>query len=97
MDIEIIERKENPLLDREEIKFEVTYDQATPSREVIKKKLAAMLNVDAEITILREIKGHFGKTVSSGFATVYPSYEIAQKVETKPILKRNTFGGDSDE
>ena len=52
MDIEIVERKDNPLLDREDISFKLSYDNAaTPSREAVKAKLAALLNADVAIQV----------------------------------------------
>ena len=98
MNIEIIERKENKLLDREEIIFELQYEgEATPNRLAVQSKLAALVNADAERTIIRKIQGHFGKQASTGYAYVYPTVELMQRLESKHIIKRNTAGGDSDE
>lgn len=90
MQIEILERKENPLLDREEITFNLTYENAsTPSRESVAAKLAALVNADKERTIISMIKGHFGQHQSSGKAHVYPTVELAKKVELDHIMVRN--------
>jgi small subunit ribosomal protein S24e len=98
MEIKILERKENPLLDREEVDFSVEYtESATPSRLAIKTKLAAMLNADADQTIIRRIDGHFGRQVSHGIAYVYPDVETAKRIESKHIIKRNTAGAESSE
>ena len=95
MNIEIIERKENPLLDREEITFELHYDgESTPSRLSVQSKLAAIVNADAERTIIRKIKGKFGRQISIGQAYVYESIEIKNRVEADHIIKRNIAGGD---
>ncbi len=97
MNIEILERKENPLLDREEITFELHYDgESTPARLAVQSKLAALLNADAERTIIRKIEGKFGRQVSTGHAYIYPSVEIRDKVEAAHIIKRNTAGGDDE-
>ncbi len=90
MDIEIIEKKDNPLFNRIEIKFKIMHEgEATPSRDEVVSKVAAMMNADKEQTILQEIKGHFGVNYSTGFANVYESKDIAMSIEPKYILIRN--------
>ena len=96
MEIEIIERKENPLLNREEVTFRVGHDmETTPSRDTIAAKLAAMVNADREMTILKKVETEFGKNTSVGYANVYSS-EKAREIEPNYILKRNGVGGDEE-
>ncbi len=90
MEIEIIEKKDNPLLKREEIKFKIDHtDSQTPSREVVASKLAAMLNADKNCTVLREIRSQFGIQEALGFANLYSSEDDAKQLEPKHILIRN--------
>lgn len=90
MEIEIIERKVNPLLKREEITFKIDHPASpTPSRNAISSKLAAILNADKNRTILKEIKTQFGINEALGFANLYETEEIAKQVEPKHILIRN--------
>ncbi|MHA2252149.1 MAG: 30S ribosomal protein S24e [Candidatus Kariarchaeaceae archaeon] len=90
MEIEILERKVNPELKREEISFKIDHDSAqTPARSVVVSKLAAMLNADKSQTILKEIKSHFGKHEAIGYANLYETEDFALEIEPKHILKRN--------
>ena len=90
MEIEILERKENPLLKREEISFKIHHpDAQTPSRTVVISKLAAILNADTSKTILKEIQGQFGIQESLGHANVYEDENVALRLEPEHILIRN--------
>ena len=93
MEVSIISRKENPLLEREELIFLVNHEsKGTPSREEIKNKLAAILNVDTERLFIKKIESEYGITRSKGNARIYKSLERALLVEPKHIVKRNLGG-----
>ncbi|MHA2502043.1 MAG: 30S ribosomal protein S24e [Candidatus Kariarchaeaceae archaeon] len=97
MDIEVIERKENPLLHREEVTFKVSHPEAeTPTRESIAAKLAAIVNADRDMTIVKKVESEFGKNSSLGYANVYED-EASREIEPNHILKRNGIGGEADE
>lgn len=90
MEVSIISRKENPLLEREELIFLVNHEsRGTPSREEIKNKLAAILNVDTEKLFIKKVESEYGITRSKGIANIYKSLERAVLVEPKHIIKRN--------
>ena len=90
MEVRIISRKENPLLEREELVFIVEHDsQGTPPREEIRNKLAAMLDVDTQKLFIKKIESEYGIARSKGIARVYKSLERALLVEPKYIIKRN--------
>ena len=44
MDIDIIEEDGNPMLHRTDVRFQITHDEATPSRLSVRDSLAAKLN-----------------------------------------------------
>ena len=93
MELEIIEKKDNPLLNRTEVKFKVKHQgEKTPERELVKNDLAEMLKVNKSLVIIDYIRPGFGIAVSSGYAKIYKSIEDAKKVEPSYILKRNKFG-----
>ena len=90
MEITITERKENPVLKREELTFTIEHEgENTPSREVIASKLAAIVNADKDRTILKKIRTQFGKHEAIGMANLYPTKEDAINIEPNHILKRN--------
>ena len=93
MELEIIEKRENPLLNRTEVKFRVKHQgEKTPERELVKSDLAEMLKVKKSLVIIDYIRPSFGMAISSGYAKIYKSIEDAKKIEPSYILKRNKFG-----
>jgi len=87
MDIEIESRRENKLLDREEIYFMVKYDGATPSRKKIREHFKNM-GLSGFI-VVDKIKPIFGAREAKGYAKVYKSEEKAREIEPDYIIKRN--------
>jgi len=96
MDIDIIEEDENPMLHRTDVRFEVTHEEATPSRLSVRDSLAAMLNKDAEEVVVRNLDTKFGMRKTIGQAKVYDSPEFAQDVEQDHMLERNKIVADGD-
>ena len=65
--IEILEEKRNPIIDRVEIKFRVDHFAAgTPNRLDVKKKIATMKKSNKNLTIIKELKTHFGASYAIG-------------------------------
>jgi small subunit ribosomal protein S24e len=90
MEVSINSRKENQLLEREEITFTVNHDsKGTPTREEVRNKLAALLNVDTQKLFIKKIATEYGAAKSKGTANVYKSPERALLLEPKYIVKRN--------
>ncbi len=95
MEIEIESRKENKLLEREEIHFIVRYDGATPSRKKIREQLKGM-GINGFI-VLDYVKPVFGAREAKAYAKVYPSEQKARKVEPEYKIKRIMAGGGGQE
>ena len=96
MDIDIIEEDENPMLHRTDVRFEVTHEEATPSRLSVRDSLAAMLNKDSEEVVVHELDTKFGMRTTIGYAKVYDSPEYAQDVEQDHMLDRNKIAVDGE-
>ncbi|RMG42498.1 MAG: 30S ribosomal protein S24e [Methanobacteriota archaeon] len=95
MEVNILEEKKNPLLDRLEIIAELSFpNEATPSREAVISRMSALLNTDKDRFVLREIKTRFGENKAIAYARIYDSPEIAMKLEHQYILKRNKLIGE---
>jgi len=93
MELEILEKRENPLLNRTEVKFRIKHEgEKTPERELVKNDLAEELKVSKDLIIIDYIRPHFGIAVSSGYAKIYKSGEDGKKVEPDYVLKRNNYG-----
>lgn len=99
MDIEIVEQEENPLLHRTDVRFQVTHDDATPSRLAVRDSLAAALDRDAEEVVIHELDTKFGMRKTIGYAKVYESAADAAAVEQEYMLDRNKIsaGGEAAE
>ncbi|MBP1909954.1 30S ribosomal protein S24e [Methanolobus bombayensis] len=89
MDIKIIKDKNNALLNRRELNLIVTYDGATPSRNDVRSKLAAMLNVPLELVIIQKIKNEFGKQELEVYVKIYEDEARMKQVEESYVLERN--------
>lgn len=97
MDIEIIDREENPMLHRTDVRFEVTHEEATPERLQIRDSLAAELDKAAGEVVVHSLETRFGMRTTEGYAKVYDDPEFAQDVEQEYMLERNHIGTDDGE
>ena len=88
--IEVIEEKKNPLIDRKELKFRVDHFGAgTPNRLEVKKKIAANQGADEKLTIIRNLNTHFGASYVIGKAHIYENSKDLQYFESFHIQVRN--------
>ncbi|WP_258083202.1 30S ribosomal protein S24e [Thermococcus thermotolerans] len=90
MEIKVTEIRENKLLGRKEIYFDVIHEgEPTPSRADVKGKLVAMLDLNPETVVLQYIRSYFGSRVSKGYAKAYESKERMLYIEPEYILIRD--------
>jgi small subunit ribosomal protein S24e len=90
MEINIIKKTENPLLDRIEIDFECVYQgESTPKVLDVKSKLVAMLDADKNLLVVDKVKPHFGEGKAKGYAKIYGTVESLNDIETEHILNKN--------
>ncbi|MGC9132951.1 MAG: 30S ribosomal protein S24e [Nanopusillaceae archaeon] len=90
MEINILNREKNALLNREEMLVNIEHKgEATPKREELRKKIAAMIGKDEKLIIVEKILTEFGKNRSRAFINVYENENDMKKIEPKHILKRN--------
>ena len=92
MKVKITSQKQNPLLGRREITFEVEHKETggTPPRLEVRKDLAAKLKKDAELVYIKRMETKTGTMVAVGEATAYDSTEQAKLLEPEHIIVRNT-------
>ncbi len=94
MELELVSEKENPMLRRTDVTFEVTHDDATPERLSVRDSLAAMLNKDANEVVVRHLDTKFGMRKTLGEARVYETPDVARDVEQDHMLERNKIEAD---
>src|SRR5712692_3297956 len=90
MQLEVLTRKENPLLKRVEVRFKATHKaEPTPTRDALRAFLARELQATKDIVVIDFQASTFGRYETVGYAKVYKSKEEALKVERRHILVRN--------
>ncbi len=101
MEVEIIDEEENPMLHRTDVRFQLTHEEATPSRLSVRDSLAAKLNKDAGEVVVRKLDTKYGMRKTVGYAKVYDDAEHAKAVEQRYALERNKIateeGGEEPE
>jgi ribosomal protein S24E len=89
MKLEMIEKKENKLLDRLEIKFCIKGSGPTPKRSEVRNQIAIKLKIKADGIILDWLRTRYGEQATYGYAKIYKSLEAASEVEPEYLIKRN--------
>ena len=90
MEIKILSKKENPLLNRTEIEFECDYpSEGTPNLLDVKHKIVALEDSSNDLLVVDNMKPSYGATKAVGLAKVYDSVEKLQEIEAKAVLAKN--------
>jgi len=90
MQLEVLQRKENPLLKRIEVTFKANHKaEPTPTRDALRAFLAKELKATKDIVVIDYQASTFGRYETVGEAKVYKTKEEALAVERKHILVRN--------
>lgn len=89
-EIEILEEKKNLLIDRMEYKLRIEhFGTGTPNRLEIRSKIATLIQSNEKLTVVRNIKTHFGSAYSIGTVYAYENKEDLQFYEPFYIQVRN--------
>jgi small subunit ribosomal protein S24e len=91
LDIQVIEAKNNTILNRRELVFKVIHDESTPTRKSVVERLAATQNSKVGLVYVDSLKTEFGKRETIGYAKIYETAERAKEIERAHIIERNTF------
>jgi small subunit ribosomal protein S24e len=90
MEIEIIKKHDNALLERTEVDFRVRHPgETTPTRDSIREALKEALKVSKETLVIDRMKGEFGKGETTGYAKVYRTLERAKYIEDEHVMVKN--------
>ncbi|MFB0500119.1 MAG: 30S ribosomal protein S24e [Candidatus Hadarchaeaceae archaeon] len=89
MKVEIIEKTENQLFKRTEVKFKADHaGEPTPKRLDVRAQLASQLGVAAELIVIEKLASTHGRQMASGIARAYSSREQLEGLEPKFLLQR---------
>jgi len=90
MQLEVLQRRENPLLKRVEVTFKAIHkSEPTPTRDALRAFLAKELKATKDIVVIDSQASTFGRYETVGYAKVYKTKEEALALERKHILVRN--------
>ncbi|RZN60826.1 hypothetical protein [Methanonatronarchaeum sp. AMET6-2] len=91
MEIDIFERKENPAVKREEIRFKIDHmGNGTPTRSEVKAKIAAEEDLTKSLLVVDNLKTKTGLGVTEGYAKIYTRMDDLKEIEQDHIVERNT-------
>ena len=86
MKLEITKVKENPLMDRREVKAEVKHEgDATPSEEDVLGRIAADIGLDQDNVEVNHIYTNYGDNDSEAFIHIYEEFEYSENLETSSL------------
>ena len=88
MNVNVISKTDNAVLERKEIEAEVSFDGATPSRNDIRKAISSKVGINPDLMVLREISSSFGKQSVKVIAHAYSKKEQMLKTEPEYMIKR---------
>ncbi len=90
MELQVLTRKENPLLKRVEVTFKAVHKaEPTPTRDALRSELAKQLKSAKDAVIVDRSNSSFGRYETLGYAKIYKSKEEALSIERSHILVRN--------
>jgi small subunit ribosomal protein S24e len=92
MEVKVVSEKQNPMLRRKEVSFQVEHGQAgsTPSRAEVRKAIATTLRIDESIVFVKKFETKTGTHIAVGIANIYDTIEQAKSIEPQYIVKRNS-------
>ena len=90
MEIKIISQKENPLLKRKEVQFDVEHNTgSTPPRLEVRRAVATALKANVDLVFIKKFITKTGTHTAAGTANLYETVDQAKLIEPEYIVKRN--------
>lgn len=86
MEIEITTVKENPLMDRREVKADIKHENdATPSKEDVLSRITADEGLDKDNVEVNHIYTNYGSKKSEAFMHIYEEFEYDESLEEDTV------------
>lgn len=91
MEVKILSEKQNPMLKRKEVNFQIEHEQSgtTPSRKEVRRAVAVTLKTDENTVFVKRFVTRTGTRTAVGVAHIYDTLEQAKIVEPEYVVKRN--------
>lgn len=92
MDLKITKNKDNQLMGRKDISFQLAHaGETTPSRTQVRQLVAAEVGTKTENVVIESMETEYGIGRTHGVARAYKSPDEARKTERVHFLKRNAL------
>lgn len=91
MEVKVVSEKQNPMLKRKEVSFQVEHGEtgSTPSRVEMRKAVAAATKTNESLVFLKRFVTKTGTLIAVGTANIYETVEQAKLIEPEYIMKRS--------
>lgn len=90
MELKITQKKDNPILARQDVRFSLRHDgETTPSRTQVRQLVASELGTKTENIVVESMHSQYGLGATTGVARAYKSADAARSTERVHLLKRN--------
>ena len=89
MQIDILEKKEEPLLSRAMVRASIDFEKSTPSYAETASLLASSLKADEKLIAIRHIYTYFGNKKAQVIAYLYADDAKKQLIEPKKKEKKD--------
>ena len=94
MEVEIISKKDNKLLERKEVNAVISFDAATPTRKEIREAVGTKLGLNPELTVLNSVVNEFGSKRIRVIAHSYTDMKKLMDTEPEYVRKRDGIGAE---
>jgi len=92
MELKITQNKENQLMGRKDIAFQLGHaGETTPSRTQVRQLVAAEVGTKTENVVIESMQTEYGLGRTHGVARAYKTPDEARKTERAHFLKRNNL------
>ena len=81
--MQILDQKEEKLLQRKKVLFKVDFEKVTPKKDDLKKQISEKLKVDPELVVIEKADQGFGARTAEVHALVYSDKSFMKKVEVR--------------
>ena len=89
MNLEVIQDRKNPLLNRRELDIIIAYESGTPKRDEVREEISKKFGVEKDRIIIEKMESLFGANKAKAHVHIYDTAEHAKRYERKHILRRH--------
>ena len=89
MNVDILFKTDNKVLERKEVSAEVSYEGATPKRKDLKQAVCSKVGASPDLSVLRDVNPTYGKQAVKVTVHSYGKKETMMSTEPAHILKRD--------